>query len=133
MCSIGISTNKFLAKMASDLKKPMGITVIRQKDVKKILWPIKIEDMFGIGKKTAPKLKEIGINTIGDLAQYDINSILLRQILGKNTLKYIELANGKDDSELIYEDIDNKSIGHSITLDSNTNDYDILLNQLKKM
>ena len=68
-CSIGLAPNKFLAKMASDMKKPMGITIIRKKDVKKILWPIKIKDMYGVGKKTFPRLERLGIKTIGDLVR----------------------------------------------------------------
>ena len=61
-CSIGVAPNKFLAKMASDMKKPMGFTVLRKRDVEKLLWPLDIGDMFGVGKKTAPRLKELGIN-----------------------------------------------------------------------
>lgn len=67
-CSIGIGPNLFLAKMASDMKKPLGITVLRKRDIKTKLYPLDIDDFFGIGKKTSPKLKEMGINTIGDLA-----------------------------------------------------------------
>ena len=65
--SIGIGPTKFLAKMASDMKKPMGITIVRKRDIEKKIFPLSIDDMFGIGKKTSPKLKEMGINTIGDL------------------------------------------------------------------
>ena len=64
-CSIGVGPTKFLAKMASDMKKPMGITVIRRKDVKKMLYPLPIDSFFGIGKKTAAYLRSKGINTIG--------------------------------------------------------------------
>lgn len=67
-CSIGIAPTLFLAKMASDMKKPMGITVIRRRDVKEKLFPLEIDDMYGIGKKTAPRLHRIGIKTIGDFA-----------------------------------------------------------------
>lgn len=133
LCSIGISINKFLAKMASDLKKPMGITVIRKKDISNILWPIKIDDMYGIGKKTAPRLKEIGINTIGDLANYDPSSKLLYNILGKNTERFIKLANGIDNSRIIVEDVNNKSIGHSVTLLNNTDDIDVLIDTIKDL
>ena len=65
--SIGIAPTKFLAKMASDMKKPMGITVVRIREIKDKIFPLDIADMFGIGKKTSPILKEMGINTIGDL------------------------------------------------------------------
>ena len=66
-CSIGVAPTKFLAKMASDMKKPLGLVVIRKRDAKKMLSPLPIEDFFGIGKKTSPHLRALGINTIGDL------------------------------------------------------------------
>ena len=114
-CSIGVAPNKFLAKMASDYKKPMGITVIRKKDVSSILWPIDIKDMYGVGKKTAPRLRNIGINTIGDLANYeDIDT--LRNVLGKSYYTLVRWANGDGDDVVNMEEEDPKSIGNSITL-----------------
>jgi DNA polymerase-4 len=64
--SIGIGPTLFLAKMASDLKKPLGITLLRKKDIVNVLLPLKIESLFGIGKKSAPLLKALEIQTIGD-------------------------------------------------------------------
>lgn len=116
-CSIGVSYNKFLAKMASDMKKPMGFTVIRNKDITKLIWPLQIADMYGVGKKTAPRLKEIGINTIGDLAKYE-DIYTLKNILGKNYIYYQNYANGIDNSEVIYQDVDAKSIGTSTTYET---------------
>ena len=133
LCSIGVAPNKFLAKMGSDYKKPMGITIIRLKDVPELLWPIKIEDMYGIGKKTAPRLKEIDILTIGDLAKESIDNEKLIKILGKNTKRYINLANGIDNSSIVVEEPNNKSIGHSTTLPNNTSDFDILLDYIKEL
>lgn len=120
-CSIGVSYNKFLAKMASDLHKPMGFTVIRNRDVSSLIWPLPISDMFGVGKKTAPKLIELGINTIGDLANYD-DIYTLRAVLGKNYVFYKENANGIDNSEVIYQKVDAKSIGNSTTYDKDLED-----------
>lgn len=79
--SIGIGPNKFLAKMASDYKKPMGITVFRKREIDKYLWLLPIEKMHGVGKKTAPKLRGIGINTIGELANFK-NINLLKDVIG---------------------------------------------------
>ncbi len=76
-CSIGIAPTLFLAKMGSDLKKPLGITVIRKRDVSKILYPLGVEDIHGIGKKTYPKLQEKGILTIGDFMNPHYKDIVL--------------------------------------------------------
>ncbi|MEC5422320.1 DNA polymerase IV [Virgibacillus sp. C22-A2] len=131
-CSIGIAPNKFLAKMASDMKKPLGITVLRKRDIQHILWPLPVADMYGVGKKTAAKLNTIDVKTIGDLAQQDIYP--LKQILGINGERLRNRANGIDtrpvDPDAIYEF---KSIGSSQTLPHDTTDVtDIkrLLNQL---
>lgn len=131
-CSIGISPNKFLSKMASDMKKPLGITIITQRNLKEVLWPLKVGDMFGIGKKTAPKLEEAGIKTIGDVANYS-NYQILRQYLGKNTLIYYNHANGKDLSPVVYEETDMKSIGNSTTFEFDISDEDSLKEEFKKV
>jgi DNA polymerase-4 len=114
-CSIGIAPNKFLAKMASDMKKPLGITVLRKRDVKKVLWPLESSEMHGVGKKTAEKLKTIGIQTIGDLANG--NEVQLKKLLGINGIRLKERANGNDTRPVDPESVaDFKSIGNSTTL-----------------
>lgn len=121
-CSVGVAPNLFLAKMASDYKKPMGITVMRIREVPQKLWPLAIEEMRGVGAKTVPLLKDLGIQTIGDLANYkDIES--LRPIFGKNTEMIIQRAHGKDSSE-IEMDVPSKSMGVSETLLEDITDYD---------
>ena len=133
-CSIGVSYNKFLAKMASDMQKPNGFTIIRNKDISRLIWPLKINDMFGVGKKTAPKLIEVGIKTIGDLAKCQ-DSYLLKGILGKNYIFYQEYANGIDNSEVIYIPEDAKSIGNSTTYENNLideNEIHLALKELAK-
>ncbi|WP_445493196.1 DNA polymerase IV [Niallia sp. 03133] len=114
-CSIGIAPNKFLAKMASNLKKPMGISIIRKRDVPVILWPMDVEEMHGVGKKTGEKLRSIGIATIKDLAEAD--SLQLKAALGINGARLKEKANGED-NRAVDPDAANefKSIGNSTTL-----------------
>lgn len=131
-CSIGIAPNKFLAKMASDMKKPMGITVITNNNFKKMLWHLPIEEMFGIGKKTAPKLKELGINTIGDLAKRE-NYDIIKPIFGKNTFIYFQKANGKDYSKVNSNHNQLKSIGNSTTFEEDSNDIEFLKKQFKEL
>ena len=114
-CSIGIAPNKFLAKMASDMKKPNGITVLRKRDLPHILWPMPIEEMFGVGKASSPKLKQLGINTIGDLVHYkDVDKI--EQLFGHHALKWIENAKGNDQNPINPNKYEvPSSIGHSTT------------------
>ena len=131
-CSIGVAPNKFLAKMASDMKKPMGFTVLRKRDIEKMLWPLDIGDMFGVGKKTAPKLKEVGINTIGDLAKCD-NNYEVMQILGKNYYEYVKKANGFDNNEVIDYEVDAKSIGNSTTYEKDLIEEDDIKIELKEL
>ncbi|WML59834.1 DNA polymerase IV [Neobacillus sp. PS2-9] len=114
-CSIGIAPNKFLAKMASDMKKPMGITILRKRDIPKILWPLNTNEMHGVGKKTAEKLTTIAIHTIGDLAKG--NEIQLKSLLGINGIRIKERANGIDKRPVDPGSIEEfKSIGNSTTL-----------------
>jgi DNA polymerase-4 len=93
--SIGIAPNMFLAKMASDMKKPLGITVLRKRDIQEKLWPLPIEKMFGIGKKTVPNLHLLGIHTIEDLANFK-DTDTLRKFLGNQTESFMHKAHGHD-------------------------------------
>ena len=121
-CSIGVGPNMFLAKMASDMKKPMGITVLRIREIESKLWPLPIGDMRGVGNKTVPVLEEMGIHTIRDLALIKDPSIL-RPVFGKNTESIIRRANGHDDRTIVTE-YDAKSMGVSETLLEDITDYD---------
>lgn len=131
-CSIGIAPNKFLAKMASDMKKPLGITVLRKREIDKYMWPLPITDMFGVGKKTAPKLQSIKIETIGDLAKFS-NYELLSKTVGEHSAKaLINLANGNDESEVCYlPSNDYSSVSNAQTFDSNIYDSTVVKNTLK--
>ncbi|MBQ9730899.1 MAG: DNA polymerase IV [Bacilli bacterium] len=131
-CSIGVAPNKFLAKMASDMKKPFGITVLRKRDVELVLWKLPIDDMFGVGKKTAAMLKSLGINTIGDFANYE-NDMLLKKKLGKGYFTLTNWAHGIDESEVSTEVEDLKSVGNSRTLEENTNDYQEIKSMISKL
>ncbi|MFV8828016.1 DNA polymerase IV [Alkalihalobacterium sp. APHAB7] len=118
-CSIGIAPNKFLAKMASDMKKPLGITVLRRRDIATKLWPLPLIEMYGIGEKTANKLNKLGLHTIGDLANFD--PTLLKKRLGIYGEKLIERANGIDTRSVDPDSVSEfKSVGNSVTLPADT-------------
>ena len=120
-CSIGVSTTKFLAKMASDYQKPMGLTIIHKRDIPKIIFPLKIESMFGVGKKTAPRLRSIGVNTIGDLYKLiKEENEDVKNILGKSFYLLKDWLEGKGSDEIEMEKWDPKSIGNSTTLPFDT-------------
>ncbi|MCE7794365.1 DNA polymerase IV [Salipaludibacillus sp. CUR1] len=118
-CSIGVAPNKFLAKMASDMKKPMGITVLRKRELADKLWPLKAVEMHGVGSKTAEKLEKLGIYTIGDIAEAD--RYMLQRHLGVSGLRIYEKANGIDNRIVDPEAVNEfKSIGNSTTLPEDT-------------
>ena len=122
-CSIGISENKFLSKMASDFKKPLGITELWERDVKQKLWPLKVREMYGIGKQTEKRLNEIGILTIGQLASSDRK--MLESSFGKYGEELKRLANGIDPSPVTpHPKYESKSIGRTTTLAKDTTDIE---------
>lgn len=114
-CSIGIAPNKFLAKMASDMKKPLGITILRKRDVPSKLWPLPVKEMHGVGQKTSEKLESMRIYTIGDLAKAD--TFMIKSSLGINGERLKDRANGIDSRPVDPEAAEEfKSIGNSTTL-----------------
>ncbi|SDI38972.1 DNA polymerase-4 [Alteribacillus persepolensis] len=130
--SIGIAPNKFLAKMASDMKKPLGITILRKRDAAQKLWPLPIEEMHGIGQKTADKLKKWNIHSIGDLARF--SPVSLQQRFGVKGRKWNERANGIDE-RLVDPDAANeiKSVGNSTTLEHDEDNPEALMMTLEKL
>ena len=128
--SVGVSYNKFFAKMGSDLKKPLGFTIINKKNYESILWDMDISEMRGCGKSASKKLKKMGISTIGDLAI--ANEVVLHSLLGIQGLRLKKCANGEDNRELKYT-VERKSIGNSKTFSEDLVEEVEIKNQLKKL
>ncbi|MFD2613233.1 DNA polymerase IV [Paenibacillus gansuensis] len=116
-CSIGIGPNKLLAKMGSDMKKPSGITVLRIRDVPSLLWDKPCSTMYGIGGKTAEKLKHLRIHNLGELAKADEGMLIREFGVTGSWLK--RAANGLDDTPVNTDREQSKSIGHTTTLPQN--------------
>jgi len=131
--SIGIAPNMFLAKMASDYKKPLGITILRKRDVKDKLWPLSIEALHGIGKKTVPNLKLLGIETIGDLATFKPKR-KLHAFLGNQTDSFVQKTHGHD-QRVLDPKRENKhqSIGNSKTFEGFLHEYQEMLQALESL
>jgi DNA polymerase IV len=122
-CSIGIAENKFLAKMAAEMKKPLGITELWEDDIPIKFWPLPVKEMYGIGGKTAEKLNRMGIQTIGELAKLDITLIV--KTFGKYGNEMYLHANGIDDSPVLARMADDmQSIGRSTTLPEDISDIE---------
>ncbi|MFT8362425.1 MAG: DNA polymerase IV [Sporolactobacillus sp.] len=128
-CSIGIAPNKFLAKMASDMRKPLGLTVLRKRDIQDKMWPLPIGRLIGVGKKTEERMKQTGIYTIGQLAQRSQADVLNR--FGHNGEKLRAYANGLDQRPVDPEAWERyQTISHSLTLPQDTRSQQIIDEQL---
>ncbi len=92
--SVGVSFCKIFAKLGSDMKKPDAVTIIREDNFRKKVWPLPVGEMVGVGRATERKLNRIGIFTLGELAKADLD--LIRNLLGVNGLYLWEYANGLD-------------------------------------
>lgn len=113
-CSIGVAPNKLLAKMASDMRKPDAITILRRRDVPALLWGKPCQALFGIGSRTADKLQRLNIRTIGELAAAEER--LLIEKFGVYGAWMKRAAHGQDDSPVEPLSEAAKSIGHTTTL-----------------
>lgn len=121
--NIGISNNKLLAKIASDLKKPDKIHTLFPDEIEKKMWPLPVEYLFMVGRATVPKLHKLNINTIGDLASYDVN--ILKNILKSHGELIWNYANGIDNSKVRKSNyIEMKGIGNSTTISFDVEDRD---------
>lgn len=113
-CSIGVAPNKLLAKMASDMRKPDAVTVLRRREVPDLLWGRPCQALYGIGARTANKLLKLNIGTIGQLAAADEKLLCERFGVYGSWMK--RAANGLDDSPVEPLHEAPKSIGHTTTL-----------------
>lgn len=123
--SVGVAPNKFLAKLASDLNKPDGLTVITEANKVEMLAPLPVGKLWGVGKATEKRLHELGLQTIGDIQRMPIDD--LRRDLGNTADHLHALAMGEDERE-VETDGESKSISSEHTFDVDTADLD----QIKK-
>lgn len=113
--SAGVAPNKFLAKLASDWRKPDGLFVIQPEDVDRFLFPLLVGRLPGVGKVTGRKLEKLGVKTVGDLRDLDVST--LKGQFGRYGLHLYELARGIDHSQVV-PDRPTKSISAEDTFES---------------
>ena len=113
--NIGVSSNKLLAKMGSELKKPNQVHTLWPGEMEKKMWPLPVGELFMVGRATSKKLERININTIGDLAKADPNH--MKALLKTYGVYIWALANGSDDSAVtLNSEIIQKGVGNSTTI-----------------
>ena len=112
--NVGVAHNKLLAKMASDFTKPDKVHTLFEEEIPIKMWTLPVSELFMLGKKTLPKLYNMKIRTIGDLAKQD--KMLMIRKFGKHGLMMWEYSNGIDNSEVNYLEKKPKGIGNSVTL-----------------
>ena len=124
-CSIGVGPNKLIAKIASDVEKPDGLTVVRPEEVLQFLYPMAVNRIVGVGKKTSEKLECMGIKTIGDLAALDVQRLM--EAFGDSLGTYLHNASKGMDEDPIRERGDAESISRIATLKQDTHDIGLIL------
>jgi DNA polymerase-4 len=127
-CSIGIPPNKLLAKMASDMKKPDGLTILTEEDIKSKIWPLPIRKLWGVGPKTEAYLKTLQIETIGALASTSLD--YLTEHLGASYGEYLyEASRGIDESPLITH-WEPKSVSRETTFEEDVSNRQVIASTL---
>jgi DNA polymerase IV (DinB-like DNA polymerase) len=129
-CSVGVAPNKLVAKIASDFKKPYGLTVVKEEDVKEFLFLLNVRKIPGVGPKTERILKEANIETISDLAS--AKPEMLTRLFGVWGVRLHEFANGIDSSEVV-EEYETKSIGRDTTFEKDADDEARILQVLDEL
>lgn len=128
--TIGIGPNKLVAKIAAQIAKPNGLLIVKPNKVEKFLDPLDIEMIPGIGPKTAQKLREIGINKIGELKK--LSKEKLKEMFGKVGEYFFEAARGIDKRE-VEPERERKSIGRQITFEKDTRDPEVIFNTFEEI
>jgi len=130
-CSVGLATSKLVAKVASDFDKPEGFTVVQSGTEAAFLAPLATRAIHGIGPRAAEKLAAMGIETCAQLAAADFAA--LKQRFGNQAESLRQRAQGIDNREVHSEREQAKSISQEWTFNTDVNDPEVLINQLKKM
>ncbi len=129
--NVGVGNNKLLAKMASDFSKPDKVHTLFSNEVRDKMWPLNVDDLFMIGKASSKRLHELGINTIGELANTNID-YLMRYFKSMGKMMW-EYANGIDNSEVETDRGNPKSISNSVVLPYDYSNIDSIRKVLREL
>jgi len=129
-CSIGIGSNKLVAKIASDFQKPDGLTIVKAEESEKFLALLPVRKLLWVGRKTEEKLKTMGITTVGDLARCD--PTVLAEAFGIVGRQLSLMSHGIDRSE-VKEKGETKSMSREVTFEDDMADFAIVLDSLSRL
>jgi DNA polymerase-4 len=130
-CSIGIAANKLLAKMASDMQKPDGLTIIMEDDIQTRIWPLSVRKLWGVGPKTEAYLKEMGVQTVGDLASLSPERLVGE--FGQSYGSYLyEASRGIDESPLVTH-WEPKSMSRETTFQRDVDNWQVIAKTLVEL
>jgi len=130
-CSIGVGPNKLLAKIASEFRKPNGLTVVRPEEMKTFLYPLPVGKLYGVGRKTEAKMEELGIKTVRDLTEFSIPRLI--DVFGKKLGVYFHRAANGIDEEPVQEREGMEQISRIATLKENTREPSLILHELNRL
>lgn len=130
-CSVGIAPSKSVAKIASDHRKPDGLTLVRPEEVERFLAPIHVMRISGVGPKTRERLSALGVATIGQLATFPREELV--EVLGAYGEYLSDVARGRDETPVTEWTGPPESIGSETTLSRETADFDALWSELEPM
>jgi len=132
-CSIGVAPNKLLAKLAGEMAKPDGLTVVAPGDVPALLERTPVEKVCGIGPRTTARLNRLGVRTLAELGR--LSPKTLRTVFGIVGIGLHNIGTGQDDSPVMpyCHEADTKSMGHSLTLEQDTRDIAVIKRHLLRL
>nr|AHM02029.1 DNA-directed DNA polymerase [uncultured miscellaneous Crenarchaeota group] len=130
-CSIGVGPNKLVAKIAADMQKPDGLTMIEAGQVGRFLSPLQVSRLVGVGRKTEKKMENMGIRTVGDLAGFDVQRLV--EVFGRKLGSYFHNASLGIDDEPVQERGEAESMSKISTLKENTRKLEVIIEEADKL
>jgi DNA polymerase IV (DinB-like DNA polymerase) len=129
--TVGVGSNKLVAKIACDSKKPDGLTIVRPEDAVSFLASLSVDRLLGVGKKTFVRMEQMGIKTVGDLAQFNVQRLF--EVFGKTLGLYFHNAANAVDNEPVVEQGEAESISKIGTLKQDTHDLELILQKTNEL
>jgi DNA polymerase IV (DinB-like DNA polymerase) len=130
-CSVGVGPNKLVAKIAADIQKPNGLTMVRPEEVQSFLSPLSVRSLVGVGRKTEKRLETLGVRTVGQLARFDVQKLI--EVFGRKLGAYFHNAALGVDEEPVHERSEPESVSRISTLKEDTRDLTIILDEAYRL